>query len=98
MPKTIEVGGRELPLDDTRASVAHVDVFTETGATDGVVYLGLGQVIGAQRIENGAVLDVVHLRMGPPMARRIARHLVANAEAAERQLLEGQPNPPRTKN
>jgi hypothetical protein len=84
--KTIKVGGEEVPLDDSAAVTAYVDVFTEAGVMDGVVYVGFGYVVGGQRPNAARAVDVVHLRMSPIVARRVAQALLSDAEKAERQI------------
>lgn len=83
--KTIKVGGEEVALDDTSAVVAYVDIFTEAAAIAGTVYMGLGYMVGGQDKIARAV-DVVHLRMSPVKARRVAQALLSDAEKAERQI------------
>jgi hypothetical protein len=82
--KTIPVGGKDTPFDDSDAILSYVDVKTSNMTADGIVYFGLGSVIGAEAADIH-VKGVVHLRMTPKLARHVAEGLMHSADRAEEQ-------------
>jgi hypothetical protein len=71
---TIRIGGQYRSFDDSKAPTIFVDVLTESGTSNGIVYLGVGHLISPLDGTLYAAGDV-HLRMSVHMATGVVEAL-----------------------
>jgi hypothetical protein len=82
--KTLKVGDRQVPFDDSNAVHAFVDMFTEDALIEGVIHLGFGSLItrtGDRHAEE--VRGAAYLRMTPAMAERTIQALQKLVQVAK---------------
>jgi hypothetical protein len=72
--RTLSIAGEAHTLDDGKAATLFVDVVTEAGAANGMVFIGLGHLIFPPE-GKAEVQGDVHLRLSVPMAASLIETL-----------------------